>query len=347
MKMYIQMAEHILKIAEYVKKDEMDFKDIPFMDILRLVQEFYEKKAKEGNCFAELYGLLLLKGLEHRDKEEIFAALSMLAQHLSVFACDELEKDALKIRNYCLQSNKAHLINNEKIRKWHETHRGDLKHCFEGKGVIYSAIIGGYDQIKEPKYVSPELQYILFTDNPELKSDKWKVQLIENKDKLDNVRLARRIKILGHEYLKDFDYSIWVDGKLEIIGDLREYIEQYRKKEPILCFNHYINDCIYDEKTACIALNKDTPEVIEKQILKYKNEGYPEHNGLVETGIMVRELKDERVQKTMELWWKEIIDGSRRDQLSFNYVCWKNNLVYDTTDLFIYGNKYVKLYSHN
>jgi len=246
-----------------------------------------------------------------------------------------------------LQSGNAHLVNNEKIRKWHEMYGGDNKRHFEGRGAVYSAIIGNYDQVKEPKYINPDLEYILFTDNPNLKSDRWKIKLIDNKDELDNVRLARRIKILGHEYLEGFDYSIWIDGKLEINDDLREYIEQYRGKEPILCFNHYVNDCIYDEKAACVALEKDIPEIMEKQIQRYKEEGYPVHNGLVESGIMVRELRDKRVQKTMELWWKEIIDGSRRDQLSFNYACWKNNLIYDTTDLFIYGNKYVKLYSHN
>ena len=27
----------------------------------------------------------------------------------------------------------------------------------------------------------------------------------------------------------------------------------------------------------------------------------------------------------MDEWWEEIKNGSHRDQLSFNYVCWKNN----------------------
>lgn len=61
------------------------------------------------------------------------------------------------------------------------------------------------------------------------------------------MRLARRVKILRHEYLAEYDYSIWVDGSCEIIGDLGEYIDFYKRNEPMLNFNHHGNDCIYEE----------------------------------------------------------------------------------------------------
>jgi hypothetical protein len=34
-----------------------------------------------------------------------------------------------------------------------------------------------------------------------------------------------------------------------------------------------------------------------------------------------------------EAWWNEIVRGSRRDQLSFNYVAWKLGLRYATFPL--------------
>lgn len=69
-------------------------------------------------------------------------------------------------------------------------------------------------------------------------------------------------------------------------------------------------------------------------------------NGLVDTGFMVRELHDERVKKVMETWWSKVLNGSRRDQLSFNYACWKNDFIYDTSDLFIYENQYTEVHMH-
>lgn len=274
-------------------------------------------------------------------------ALTILARHMIVFAGEEAKLNKVADKNYRLQCRVAYLVNCEKIRKRYEENIEKAQFPFSGKGVVYSAITGNYDEIKEPKYVNPEFDYILFTDNPQITSSVWQVRLVENKECLDNVRLARRIKILGHEYLPEYDYSIWVDGKLEITENLREYIENYRRKEPMLCFNHYVNECIYQEADACISLQKDVLGIIEKQTQKYMSEGYPVKNGLIDSALIVRELKNERVQQVMDTWWNEVLYGSRRDQLSFNYACWKHNFLYDSTDLFIYGNKYVQIHGHN
>ena len=344
---YKAIAQNLIHIADYIKRGEIAINDVPFENIMQMVRNLYDSKTGEGELFIGLYTDLIAKGLEHGDSEEVAAVLTILARHIVVFAGDEIKIDMLKNKNYLLQSQMAYLSNCEKLRKWHEVNVSDSKIPFNGKGVIYSAVIGNYDEIKEPQYVNSEFDYILFTDNPKVTSSVWQVRLVENKEQLDHVRLARKIKILGHEYLSEYDYSIWVDGKLQITDNLKEYVEQYRGMEPMLCFNHYANDCIYQEKDACVSLQKDDPEIMEKQIQRYLEEGYPAHNGLVDSGFLVRELKNERVKRVMEAWWKEILNGSRRDQLSFNYACWKNDFVYDATDLYIYGNKYVQVHGHN
>ena len=64
---------------------------------------------------------------------------------------------------------------------------------------------------------------------------------------------------------------------------------------------------------------------MHKQVSKYLKEGYPQNNGLATNPILLREHHNPDIIKTMEDWWIEIKYGSRRDQLSFNYVAWKNN----------------------
>lgn len=347
MNAYTSIAQNIHNIARFVRDGKMDFKDIPFAKITEIVQSIYKNKSYGGDYYAELYGILFIKSLEHKDREELASALALLAEHVMILSQDEIDRGRLNDKNWRLQSENAYFKNCERVKCWHEVNGDRNSAPFEGRGVVYSAITGNYDNIKEPSYVNPNLDYILFTNNPQITSSVWQVRLVENPEGLDNVRLARRIKILGHEYLPEYDYSIWVDGKLEIKDDLRDYVDSYRRKEPILCFNHYINECIYDEKLTCEALNKDDPQIMEKQMERYREEGYPVKNGLIESGLMVRELKNEKVQQVMNTWWQEVMSGSRRDQLSFNYACWKNNFVYDSTDLFIYGNRYVKLYGHN
>ena len=63
---------------------------------------------------------------------------------------------------------------------------------------------------------------------------------------------------------------------------------------------------------------------------RYISEGYPKNNGLTTNPIIVRNHNDSVVIKTMEDWWNEIKHNSKRDQLSFDYIAWKNefNFVY-------------------
>jgi len=56
--------------------------------------------------------------------------------------------------------------------------------------VIYTAIIGNYDTLKDPEYIDENCDYVCFTDNRELKSDIWQIRLI--KDTGETVRKPLR-----------------------------------------------------------------------------------------------------------------------------------------------------------
>ena len=344
---YISVMEKVLSVAQRLRRGEIALNEVPYESIMGIIKQVYDIAAGKGALFSELYGLLIVKGLEKSDAEEVATALIMLVRHFELIINDKNSIKELRNKSYHYQCRLAHLLNCDKVRRWHEINEVSAKVPFEGKGVIYTAITGNYDNVKEPKYINPDFDYILFTNNSEIKSDVWQVRLVGNEEQLDNVRLARKIKILGHEFLPEYDYSIWVDSKFEITDNLEEYMLTYRRHESILCFNHYTNDCVYKEKELCDLLKKDNSEIMKAQMDRYQKEGYPAENGLVESGILVRNLKDERLQQVMATWWREILNGSRRDQLSFNYACWKNDFMYDSTDLFIYDNKYVKVYDHN
>ena len=249
--------------------------------------------------------------------------------------------------SYSVQTRMAHLANNQRNLFWEKTHILPTNTPFEGKGVIYSAITGNYDNVHEPMVKDSRFDYILFTNNPNIKSDFWKVIFLDNPDKLDNVRLARNVKIQGYKYLKGYDYSIWVDGKLQIIGDVCKYIQLNRNKMPMLCMPHYINNCVYEEMDACKRLAKDNIEIMQQQIDRYKKEGYPSQYGMIDSCVLVRDLKNDALNIVMDTWWNEVLNNSYRDQLSFNYAFWKNDYVYDTANIYCYDNPYFKLFSHN
>ncbi len=211
------------------------------------------------------------------------------------------------------------------------------------KRVVYTVITGNYDDLMKPRFINDNWDYICFTDSEDLKSDFWKIKRIEDQD-LD---FTRKYKALPHIYLSQYDYSLYIDGNFIIKGDIEDYINKYSQNNPILCLIHPDRDCIYDEAEICIKIKKDSPERIENQITKYQSQEYPSHNGLIAGGILYRKHNDPVVIKVMEDWWDEIKSNSFRDQLSFNYVCWKNGLKYDQCDLSCWGNEYFEYKYHN
>jgi len=252
----------------------------------------------------------------------------------------------VKNNSYIIQSKMGHMANCQKNYYWKKSHVYPTHDSFTGKGVIYSAITGNYDTVHDPLVLNPKYDYILFTNNPNIKSNIWKIVYLDNPEKLDNIRLARHVKIKGFEYLSGYDYSIWVDGKLQITGNIDDYINQNKGDMPILCMPHYINNCIFEEKEVCESLNKDNSEIMTKQIKEYSYEGYPKNFGMIDSCVLVRELHNEKLNSVMNTWWNEVNNKSYRDQLSFNYSFWKEDYIYDTANIFCYNNPYFRLFDH-
>jgi len=187
------------------------------------------------------------------------------------------------------------------------------------------------------------VDFICFTDR-NIESKTWKVVKstpIYN----DPNRNAKKYKILPHRYLNDYDWSIWIDGNIKIISDIRPLCnnESYKVYDHMQVFDK--RNCIYDEAEAILNFGKinskktpergiknwkDNPELIVKQINRYMAEDYPKQNGLATNPIIIRNHNNSDVIKNMEDWWVEIKYNSKRDQLSFNYIAWKNkfNFVY-------------------
>jgi hypothetical protein len=90
-------------------------------------------------------------------------------------------------------------------------------------------------------------------------------------------------------------------------------------------FRHHARSCIYEEAEACKVRRLDSPELIDGQMARYREEGFPARFGLQELAVILRR-HSEAVEDFDRRWWEEISRGSRRDQLSFQYVRWKTGL---------------------
>jgi len=201
------------------------------------------------------------------------------------------------------------------------------------KKVIYTTIFGGYDNLVEPHYIPEGWDFICFTD-ADLKSDVWKIVKVKTFYN-DNTRNAKQFKVLPHRHLLDYDYSIFIDGNMTVRNNPDELIDNYLNTSNVAFFNHDKNlldprDCIYKEAEVIFEFGrrngnyKDNPELIRTQMQKYYDKGYPANNGLITGMVIMRKHNEKDCVEVMEDWWLEIKYNSRRDQLSFNYVAWKN-----------------------
>lgn len=197
--------------------------------------------------------------------------------------------------------------------------------------IVYTCIFGDYDDLKDPPYISKNCDYVCFTDNPKFKSNVWK-QIYVNLDDLPQNLRNRYIKLLPHRYFKEYDYSVYIDGNIDIIGDINILIEKYLTDNILACPFHSQRNCIYEEAKACIELKKDDETTINNQMDKYHKLGYPKNNGLTATYVLLRKHNEKQVVSLMEDWWKELISESMRDQLSFCYIAWKHDFKFKIMD---------------
>ena len=193
--------------------------------------------------------------------------------------------------------------------------------------VCYTCIFGDSDDLKEPKYINENFDYICFTDDKNLKSESWKIVYINNLN-FGEKKNSRYVKILPHLYLSQYEFSIYIDASLTCQDDLNLIKDNICKDKNcfIYLIPHHERNCIYHEFFGCLQWKKDDPQIMYNQLLKYHKENFPYNYGLSNNCIICRYHNDNRCIKLMQKWWNEILNGSHRDQLSLFYSIWKTKL---------------------
>ena len=204
------------------------------------------------------------------------------------------------------------------------------------KKVIYTAIFGKYEGLVPQKKIDG-YDFICFTDNPLLNAHPWKNIVVKQPVPNDATRSNRKVKILAHEYVSDYEQSIYIDGNFLIIGPVDDLVTNYLLDKDLAAFSHENTsdkrNCIYDEYDAILELSQQKkisadPEKMKSFIEKLIQEGYPKKNGLIKGGVLARNHNKKEVIELMEFWWSLVEKYSKRDQLSFNYAAWKKDFSY-------------------
>ncbi len=187
-----------------------------------------------------------------------------------------------------------------------------MKTCF-------TAIIGDYEELKNPTVISKDWQYIVFTDQP-LQSDIWKIIQVPVQD-CGAIRTARYYKLMFHHHIET-EYSMWVDASFTINVDLNDWWDKYFK-EPFTTPYHPIRNCVHMEVAACIKNRRGNIDEIRTQGRRYMKERVPANRGMISSGILMRQ-KVHEVEQFCELWYHEMMRHSTRDQIAWAYCMHKH-----------------------
>lgn len=186
--------------------------------------------------------------------------------------------------------------------------------------VVYTAVFGGFDTLKPTEYPS-----VCLTEGSIVVPAGWEQRIALG---LRGPRWrSRSCKILSHKFFPEAEYTIYVDGSVEMLVPPQEIVERFLRAQDVATFRHPERTCIYEEGKAVIRFRKAEPQMVSEQLQRYRQEGYPANNGLANCCVLVRR-HTERIVNLNNLWWSEFCSGAPRDQLSFNYVCWKLGIGY-------------------
>ena len=207
------------------------------------------------------------------------------------------------------------------------------------KLVIYTVVSGKYDIINEPIFCDENIDYYVFTDQNVSKTSVWKkISFTDiNIEHLSPLEQAWYVKTHPHKFFKDYDCSMFIDGNIKLTCDVKPlFYSLLDSGKNMAVHRHQCRDCVYEEGIVVITSGRVKFNDVYKQIKYYKKEKFPKHFGLFETNVLIRNHNNPLCIQVMEDWWKQIKKFSKRDQLSFTYVLWKQKLT--SNDVLSLGN---------
>lgn len=196
------------------------------------------------------------------------------------------------------------------------------------KIAVYTFITDGYDELQQPLVIDEDADYYVISDNKINDLGIYKyidvASVVPDAIK-DSLMRNRYCKMHGAEIFKEYDYSIYLDGGIQISGDITDYLKQTGRTGIALYLNEDCR-CIYETGIVITLIGRCNFEMARKQLRQYAMEGMPENYGLLCGTYIFRDNKNSLGNELMELWWKEYLKWPTRDQLCLTYVMWKMGL---------------------
>ncbi|EPS58460.1 hypothetical protein M569_16354 [Genlisea aurea] len=235
-----------------------------------------------------------------------------------------------------------------------EMNSRDIEYVKKCRFVVATGIFDAYDMPHQPSNISKRSEslfcFLMVVDEASLKfirnsnatairEDKdgglwigiWRLILLDHQPYDEPRRNGKVPKILTHRLFPETQYSIWIDGKMELIVDPLLLLERYlwRGKHTFAIARHKHHRSIYEEADANKRRKRYARPLIDLHMKIYRFEGmepWDRHKSTLsdvpEGAIIIREHTSTNNLFSC-LWFNEVHLLTPRDQLSFGYVAYR------------------------
>ena len=194
------------------------------------------------------------------------------------------------------------------------------------KIAVYTVLVGQKEALNEPLfYIGPsaptdlDLDFICFTDNPELQSDTWTMRPLRH-PLLPPARLSRLPKALPHQFLPEYDYSLYMDNTV-VFKRLPQRADLLIEDDGYVFqgFRHPWRNSPRDEADIVVKSGLDKADVVADQLRFYSGaRSLDDIKHLTSGTMLLRSHHHEAIRRFGQYWWEQILLFSLRDQISLD-----------------------------
>lgn len=200
----------------------------------------------------------------------------------------------------------------------------------DAKIAVYTVILPHtYVELSPPCFINRDenqAHYWVITDEP-LGIDPWCDLVVTRDPKLSSRRDLHQYKLLSHRWLPEYDFVLYVDGWARLVQDPVDIVNELKESGKKVAFGaHPWRDCSYEEGHVCARFQSNSEEIINAQLARYEEEGFPHNFGLAASTFFVRDNRDAKVSAFFDLWYDETTRGSHRNQISWGRSVWKSKI---------------------
>lgn len=199
------------------------------------------------------------------------------------------------------------------------------------KIAVYTVIFGTYDVLREPKCRPDNCDYYLISDRvrpPEgsaWKSMELPAKMRERIAGSGSVQRNRFFKMLPHLLFPEYNYSVYLDGNIQLVTDPTEFINRMPAYGASF-HRHVSRDCVFEEAKAILEQKKAPEDVMQELMDFLTEEQMPAHYGLLECPVIVRQHHSPVCIELMEAWWELFERFPYRDQMLLPYILYRRGI---------------------